>query len=107
MTWNCEQTEPQFTDYLDGLLQPEQQRAFDTHVNGCEHCAQMVASISQIAQRRAFAELNAAATGLHHPQPNARTARHVKKGWRGSFLAQRIDFCPLRLRHLRLPLRSC
>lgn len=58
MTWNCEQTELLLTDYLDGLLQPEQQHAFDMHVNGCERCSPLVASVTHaVANLRALPEL--------------------------------------------------
>jgi anti-sigma factor RsiW len=46
MTWTCEQTEARLSDYLDGLLQPAEQTAFDLHVNTCEHCTPLVASVS-------------------------------------------------------------
>jgi hypothetical protein len=46
MIWTCEQTELLLTDYLDGLLQPEQQHAFDLHVNSCERCTPLVASVT-------------------------------------------------------------
>src|SRR5947207_6899158 len=36
MNWTCEQTEAQLSDYLDGLFQPEEQSAFNHHVNTCE-----------------------------------------------------------------------
>ena len=58
MTWTCEQTELNLTDYLDGLLQPEQQRAFDLHVNGCDRCTPLIASVSHaIANLRSLPEL--------------------------------------------------
>ena len=46
MTWTCEQTEARLSDYLDGLLQPAEQIAFDHHVNGCERCTPLVAGVS-------------------------------------------------------------
>jgi len=46
MTWTCEQTEARLSDYLDGLLQPAEQAAFDLHVNGCERCTPLVAGVS-------------------------------------------------------------
>jgi anti-sigma factor RsiW len=46
MTWTCEQTEARLSDYLDGLLQPAEQTAFDSHVNTCERCTPLVASVS-------------------------------------------------------------
>jgi anti-sigma factor RsiW len=48
MNWTCEQTEARLSDYLDGLLQPAEQMAFDHHVNGCERCTPLVASVSHL-----------------------------------------------------------
>ena len=48
MNWTCEQTEARLSDYLDGLLQPAEHAAFDQHVNGCERCAPLVASVSHV-----------------------------------------------------------
>jgi putative zinc finger protein len=48
MTWTCEQTEARLSDYLDGLLQPAEQAAFDQHVNGCERCTPLVAGVSHV-----------------------------------------------------------
>jgi anti-sigma factor RsiW len=46
MTWTCEQTEARLSDYLDGLLPPAEHTAFDLHVNTCERCTPLVASVS-------------------------------------------------------------
>ena len=48
MSWTCEQTEARLSDYLDGLLQPAEQAAFDLHVNTCERCTPLVASVSHV-----------------------------------------------------------
>jgi len=48
MTWTCEQTEARLSDYLDGLLQPAEQAAFDLHVNACERCTPLVANVSHV-----------------------------------------------------------
>jgi hypothetical protein len=48
MTWTCEQTEARLSDYLDGLLEPAEQAAFDHHVNGCGRCIPLVAGVSQV-----------------------------------------------------------
>jgi anti-sigma factor RsiW len=48
MNWTCQQTEARLSDYLDGFLQPGEQSAFDLHVNGCERCTPMVASVSHL-----------------------------------------------------------
>jgi anti-sigma factor RsiW len=48
MNWTCEQTEERLSDYFDGLLQPAEQTAFDLHVNTCERCTPLVASVSNV-----------------------------------------------------------
>jgi anti-sigma factor RsiW len=48
MTWTCEHIEARLSDYLDGLLGPEERHEFDLHANACENCAQMVASVSHL-----------------------------------------------------------
>ena len=47
MNWTCEQTEARLSDYLDGLLQPVEQSAFNMHVNTCEKCAPLVAGVAR------------------------------------------------------------
>src|SRR6266849_1318124 len=47
MNWTCEQTEARLSDYLDGLLQPVEQSAFNLHVNTCEKCAPLVAGVAR------------------------------------------------------------
>src|SRR5258707_12203411 len=47
MNWTCEQTEARLSDYLDGLLQPVEQSAFNLHVNTCETCAPLVATVAR------------------------------------------------------------
>jgi hypothetical protein len=47
MNWTCEQTEARLSDYLDGLLQPVEQSAFNLHVNTCGRCAPLVAAVAR------------------------------------------------------------
>ncbi len=48
MSWTCEQIEARLSDYLDGALTGAEQTAFDTHVNGCERCTPLVASVGHL-----------------------------------------------------------
>jgi len=48
MHWTHEHIEERLSDYLDGLLTPEERHEFDMHANSCESCAQLVASISHL-----------------------------------------------------------
>jgi len=58
MNWTCEQTELLLTDYLDGLLPADEQRAFDLHVNSCERCTPLVSSVVHtMSSLRALPEL--------------------------------------------------
>jgi anti-sigma factor RsiW len=58
MNWTCEQTELHLTDYLDGLLPADEQRAFDLHVNACERCTPLVSNVTHaLVHLRALPEL--------------------------------------------------
>jgi anti-sigma factor RsiW len=46
MNWTCEQTETQLSDYLDGLLQPSEFAALQSHASGCDRCAPLLSSVS-------------------------------------------------------------
>ena len=82
MTWNCEQTELLLTDYLDGLLQPEQQHAFDMHVNGCDRCTPLVASVTHaVANLRALPELETPPRLVYNILDATLGPRETVTGW--------------------------
>ncbi|HEY6127654.1 MAG TPA: zf-HC2 domain-containing protein [Candidatus Acidoferrum sp.] len=82
MNWTCEQTELYLTDYLDGLLQPEQQHAFDVHVNACERCTPLVASVSHtIASVRALPEVELPQRFVYNVLDATLGPRETVSGW--------------------------
>ena len=82
MNWTCEQTELLLTDYLDGLLQPEQQHAFDLHVNSCERCTPLVASVTHtISNLRALPELELPTRFVYNVLDATLGPRETVTGW--------------------------
>jgi anti-sigma factor RsiW len=86
MTWTCEQTEARLSDYLDGLLDPTETRAFNLHVNACERCTLLVSGVAH------------ALGGLHGIEPveppprlvynildKTLGPRRTAQGWRAAF----------------------
>jgi hypothetical protein len=51
MNWNCTTTEERLTDYLDGVLTPEEAAAFSAHTAGCAACAKMVSQVSALVSQ--------------------------------------------------------
>jgi Putative zinc-finger len=48
MNWNCAITEERLTDYLDGVLTPEEAAAFSAHTASCAACARMLSEVSHL-----------------------------------------------------------
>ncbi|MGB7282342.1 MAG: zf-HC2 domain-containing protein [Candidatus Acidiferrum sp.] len=86
MTWTCEQTEAQLSDYLDGLLSPTERHDFDTHANTCESCAQVVASISHLlTDIHSIPQVEPPPLLIYSILNQTLGPREIKKGWRGAF----------------------
>lgn len=86
MSWNCEQTEAQLTDYLDGLMSPGERIEFEAHLNSCKDCAQIVASVSQLVGNLHSMEQIEPAPQLVYAILNKTLGpRETKKGWRSAF----------------------
>ena len=82
MIWTCEQTELLLTDYLDGLLQPEQQHAFDLHVNSCERCTPLVASVTHaLSKLHALPELELPPRFVYNVLDATLGPRETVTGW--------------------------
>jgi anti-sigma factor RsiW len=86
MTWTCEFTEARLSDYLDGLLSPDERHAFDMHVNACERCTPLVAGVSQMLSNLHALEAIAEPPRLAYNILNQTLGpRAVKRSWFGSF----------------------
>ncbi len=48
MSWTCDQVEARLSDYLDGLLQTTEHKAFEEHVAECAQCAPLLASVRSL-----------------------------------------------------------
>jgi len=86
MTWTCEHIEARLSDYLDGLLSPDERHEFDLHANSCENCTQMVASVSRLVGGLHSIEQIATPPRLVYAILNQTLGpREAKKGWQTSF----------------------
>jgi Putative zinc-finger len=51
MNWNCTTTEERLTDFLDGVLTPEEAAAFSAHTAGCSACAGMISQVGALVNQ--------------------------------------------------------
>lgn len=51
MDWNCTQIEERLSDFIDGLMAPDQAAAFSAHVRGCANCAPLVSQVGGLVSR--------------------------------------------------------
>ena len=87
MNWTCEQTEQLLTDYLDGLLPADEQHAFNLHVNSCERCTPLVASVTHVMNRlRGLPELDTPPRLVYNILDATLGPRETVGGW-AAFLA--------------------
>src|SRR5258708_8287653 len=105
MNWTCEQTEARLSDYLDGLLQPVEQSAFNRHVNICEKCAPLVAGVAYalgglyaLEPVEVPAELENAILTATLGAPSCRNLRRWLKGFQPPPLFPTLPSLPAHLR---------
>ena len=83
MTWTCEQTEARLSDYLDGALPTAEHAAFDAHVNACERCTPLVASVSHLLSGlHAMEQLETPPRLVYSVLDKTLGPRETAKGWR-------------------------
>jgi len=86
MNWTCEQTEARLSDYLEGLLSPAEKHAFDLHVNACERCTPLVASVSSLlSDLHSMKPLETPPHLVYSILDKTLGPREAAKGWRGVF----------------------
>jgi anti-sigma factor RsiW len=86
MTWTCEHIEAHLSDYLDGLLTPDERHEFDVHANSCENCTPMLASVSHLVSGlHSLEQIEAPPRLIYSILNQTLGPRETKKGWRAVF----------------------
>jgi hypothetical protein len=86
MTWTCEQIEARLSDYLEGGLSGEERAGFDAHVNGCERCTPMVASVAHLlSSMHAMEPVEPPARLVYGILDKTLGPRDTRGGWRVVF----------------------
>lgn len=83
VNWTHEETEARLTDYLEGLLLPEEQSAFDAHVSTCAQCAPLLASVSHLlTDLHSMDELEPPPRLIYNILDQTLGPRETATGWR-------------------------
>ena len=84
--WTHEEIEARLTDYLEGLLQPEEQRAFDAHVSDCTQCQPLLASVSHLlTDLHSMDEIEPPPRLIYAILDKTLGPRETVTGWRAAF----------------------
>jgi anti-sigma factor RsiW len=84
--WTHEEIETRLTDYLEGLLQPEEQRAFDAHVSTCAQCEPLLASVSRLlTDLHSMDEIEPPPRLIYAILDKTLGPRETVTGWRAAF----------------------
>jgi anti-sigma factor RsiW len=84
--WTHEETEARLTDYLEGLLQPEEQRAFDAHISSCAQCGPLLGSVSHLlTDLHSMDEIEPPPRLIYAILDKTLGPRETVTGWRAAF----------------------
>jgi anti-sigma factor RsiW len=84
--WTHEEIEARLTDYLEGFLQPEEQRAFDAHVSTCAQCEPLLASVSHLlTDLHSMDEIEPPPRLIYAILDKTLGPRETVTGWRAAF----------------------
>jgi anti-sigma factor RsiW len=84
--WTHEEIEARLTDYLEGLLQPEEQRAFDAHISACAQCEPLLASVSHLlTDLHSMDEIEPPPRLIYAILDKTLGPRETVTGWRAAF----------------------
>jgi hypothetical protein len=84
--WTHEEIEERLTDYLEGLLQPEEQSAFDAHVSDCAQCRPLLSSVSHLlTDLHSMDEIELPPRLVYAILDKTLGPRETVTGWRAAF----------------------
>jgi len=84
--WTHEEIEARLTDYVEGLLQPEEQRAFDAHISTCAQCEPLLASVSHLlTDLHSMDEIEPPPRLIYAILDKTLGPRETVTGWRAAF----------------------
>jgi hypothetical protein len=84
--WTHEEIEARLTDYLEGLLQPEEQRAFDAHISTCAQCEPLLVSVSHLlTDLHSMDEIEPPPRLIYAILDKTLGPRETVTGWRAAF----------------------
>jgi hypothetical protein len=84
--WTHEEIEARLTDYLEGLLQPEEQRAFDYHISTCAQCEPLLGSVSHLlTDLHSMDEIEPPPRLIYAILDKTLGPRETVTGWRAAF----------------------
>jgi len=95
MNWNHAETEERLSDYLDGLMTPEESAAFSSHAARCTECARLLRQVGGlVAQMRAVELLPVPALLDRKILDATLGSRTPREGWKRMFAWAPILWSP-------------